>query len=55
MVSVTFNLLDEEVAVETATGGRRVKKNKTKKNKNKKTKKKRVKTSKKSKRNNLNK
>ena len=49
MVSVTFNLLDEEVAVETATGGRRVKKNKTKKNKNKKTKKKRVKTSKKSK------
>ena len=55
MVSVTFKLLDEEVAGETAAGGRRVKKNKTKKNKNKKTKKKRVKTSKKSKRNNLNK
>ena len=40
MVSVTFNLLDEEVAggaaVTTNVGGRRVKKNKTKKNKSKK-------------------
>jgi hypothetical protein len=59
MVSVTFNLLDEEVAGDTAVttnvGGRRVKRARTKKNKSKKTKKKRVKTSNKSKRNNLNK
>jgi hypothetical protein len=47
MVNVIFKLLDEEVAGGNAKGGRRVKRGRTKKN--------RVKTSKKSKRNNLNK